>query len=296
MSALIAVLAGVSVTTLIVGLFRPTGAAAVRRRAERLLLPEPTVSADDPFATRVLGPILEAILRSTSARLPMTLVSSVGSRLHTAGMSVSATHFVARWLSIGVLPAVAFGAFLVVTGSTGRMNLMLLGAWLAAGGYGPWRWLGRRAESRTKAIDKELPDAIDMIVTSIEAGLGIQQAMMTVAEKFSGALAEEFSLVVAETRVGRTRAEAMAEMAARAGSRDLMLFVRAINQAEEMGIAIGEVLRNQASEIRDRRHQHAREEAAKIPVKMTIPTILLMLPTMFILILTPVILNAMASF
>ena len=162
--------------------------------------------------------------------------------------------------------------------------------------FGPRRWLQGKAAARTKSINKELPDAIDMIITSVEAGLGVQQAMATVAEKFKGPIGEEFGHVIAETNIGRPRSEALTDMAVRTGSRDVRLFVRAITQAEQMGISIGGVLRNQSSEIRERRRQEAMERAARIPVMMTIPTILLMLPTLFILILTPVCLNAMESF
>lgn len=297
MSILIALLAGLSVATLVVGVFQPSGvSASVRRRAERLWLPGPVQSEDEPFARRVLRPMAESLMRSASRLLPRTLVTSIHQRLETAGLRVSPAQFIARWVMLGIVPAVAFSLFLVITGALSTMNLLMAGAWLGLGGYGPMRWLRLKAEGRTKVIDRELPDAIDLIVTSVEAGLSVQQAMMTVAEKFSGAIGEEFGRVIAETSIGRTRAEALTEMATRTGSRDLMLFVRAITQAEEMGIAIGGVLRNQSAEIRERRQQRAKEQAAKIPVKMTIPTILLMLPTLFILILTPVVLNAMDSF
>ena len=296
MSGLVAVLAGVTVTVLFIGAFRPARSAAVRRRAERLWATAPVEPEEEPFATRVLRPMGGALLRSASALLPQTLVTSVEARLQTAGLRVSATQFLVRWLGFGLAPPVLLLALILVAGSPERMTLLATGGWIAGGAYLPMAWLRRQADGRTKAINRELPDAIDMIVTSVEAGLGIQQAMMTVAEKFRGAVGEEFGRVVAETSIGRARSDAMLDMAVRSGSRDLMLFVRAMNQAEDMGISIGEVLRNQAAEIRERRQQYAREQAAKIPVKMTIPTVLLMLPTLFILILTPVILNALDSF
>jgi tight adherence protein C len=297
MSILIALLAGLSVTTLVVGVFRSSGVSTnVRRRAERLWLAVPVQSGDEPFATRVLRPMAESFMRAASRLLPRTLVTSVHQQLETAALRVSPAQFIARWVVFGIVPAVAFSLFLVSASALSTTNLLMAGAWLGLGGYGPIRWLRLKAERRTKVIDRELPDAIDLIVTSVEAGLSVQQAMMTVAEKFSGAIGEEFGRVNAETNIGRTRTEALTEMATRTGSRDLMLFVRAITQAEEMGLAIGGVLRNQSAEIRERRQQRAREQAAKIPVKMTIPTVLLMLPTLFILILAPVVLNAMDSF
>ena len=296
MALLIALLAGLSVATLFVGILGRRGTTTTRRRVERLWLPAPAKSAGEPFVTRVLRPMIEVILRSLSRLLPRTLVTSVETRLRTAGVEASAPRFVGWWLGAGLLPPLVLLAFVVASGSPGTLVLLMFAAWIAAGAFLPLRWLRGRAERRTRAINRGLPDAIDMIVTSVEAGLGIQQAMITVAEKFKGAVGEEFGQVVAETKAGRTRADAMTDMAVRSGSRDLTLFVRAVNQAEEMGLAIGGVLRNQASEVRERRQQYAREQAAKIPVKMTIPTILLMLPTLFILLLTPVILNAVESF
>ena len=297
MSVLIALVAGLSVAALVVGVFQPSGASTtVRRRAERLWLPAPVQFDDDPFATRVIKPMVRALMRSGSRLLPQTLVSSVAAWLQTAGMAMSATQFVGRWLVFGVIPPLLFGAYMVTSGALETNYLMLLGAWLAAGVFGPRRWLQGKAAARTKSINKELPGAIDMIITGVEAGLGVQQAMATVAEKFKGAIGEEFGHVIAETNIGRPRSEALTDMAVRTGSRDVRLFVRAITQAEQMGISIGGVLRNQSSEIRERRRQEAMECAARIPVMMTIPTILLMLPTLFILILTPVCLNAMESF
>ena len=296
MAQLAAVLAGVTVTLVVLGLFRPDTAAVVRRRAQRLWLPAEEQEEDEPFATRVLRPAMHALVRWGSKLLPQRLVSSIESRLQTAAMSITAAQFIGAWVVLGIVPPVALLGLWFVTSGLTIMKLLLLGGWGVVGGYLPFSWLRRRAENRTRAINIGLPDAIDMIVTSVEAGLGIQQAMITVAEKFDGPIAEEFGRVTGETRVGRPRPEALLAMAARSGSRDATLFVRAINQAEEMGLEIGAVLRNQSAEIRERRHQQAREMAAKIPVKMTIPTILLMLPTLFILILTPVVLNAMEQF
>ena len=296
MALLAAVVAGAAVSTLFVAVMRPPGIDVLRARMQRLWAPEAAREQGDPFSARVLKPMGEAVMRSASRLLPQSLISAVETRIQTAGMTVSALPFVSVWLGVGVAVPGALLLLLAAFGALGTPLLMLLGAWAVFGGIFPWRILNGRAAARTKAIDKELPDVIDMIVTSVEAGLGMQQAMMTVSDKFKGTVGAEFGRVLAETQMGRTRAEAMLDMAIRTGSRDLMLFTRAINQAEEMGFAIGQVLRVQSREIRERKEQSAREQAAKIPVKIIIPTTMLMLPTLFILILTPVILQAIDAF
>ncbi len=296
MALLAAVAAGAAVSTLFVAVMRPPGVDVLRARMQRLWAPEREREQGDPFSARVLKPMGEALMRSASRLLPQSLISAVEMRIQTAGMTVSALPFVSVWLGVGVAVPGALLLLLAAVGALSTPFLMLLGGWAVFGGIFPWRILNGRATTRTKAIDQELPDVIDMIVTSVEAGLGMQQAMMTVAEKFTGTVGAEFGRVLAETQMGRTRAEAMLDMAVRTGSRDLMLFTRAINQAEEMGFAIGQVLRVQSREIRERKEQSAREQAAKIPVKIIIPTTMLMLPTLFILILTPVILQAIDAF
>lgn len=296
MDVLVALLAGLAVSTAFVAVLRPSGAGVVRRRFDQLWAQGIAEEEGDPFSARVLKPLGEAIVRSASRLLPQRLVSAVDQRIQTGGMTVTPITFVTIWIGAGVaLPALLL-LVVTVTGVGGMMLQLLFGGWLVAGGMMPWRTLNSKADARTKEINQQLPDVIDMIVTSVEAGLGMQQAMMTVAEKFEGTVGEEFGRVLAETQIGRTRAEAMRDMAARTGSRDLTLFVRAMNQAEEMGFSIGEVLRVQSHEIRERKEQSAREQAAKIPVKIIIPTTMFMLPVLFILILTPVILQALDAF
>lgn len=296
MVLLAAILAGATVSTLFVAAMRPPGVDVLRARMQRLWAPQTEREQDEPFSTRVLKPMGEALMRSASRLLPQSLVRAVELRIQTAGMTMPALPFVSVWLGVGVAVPGVLILLLAALGALSTPFMLLLGAWAVFGGIFPWRILNTRASARTKAINQELPDVIDMIVTSVEAGLGMQQAMMTVSEKFQGTVGAEFGRVLAETQMGRTRGEAMLDMAIRTGSRDLMLFTRAINQAEEMGFAIGQVLRVQSREIRERKEQSAREQAAKIPVKIIIPTTMLMLPTLFILILTPVILQAVEAF
>ena len=199
MALLAAITAGAAVSTLFVAAMRPAGAGVLRARMQRLWAPQTESEQEDPFSARVLKPMSEAVMRSASRLLPQRLISAVEMRIQTADMTVSALPFVSVWLGVGVaIPAVLF-ILLTAAGAMSMPFLMLLGAWAVFGGIFPWRILSGRATTRTKQIDQELPDAIDMIVTSVEAGLGMQQAMMTVADQFVGSISIEFGRVLAET-------------------------------------------------------------------------------------------------
>jgi tight adherence protein C len=206
---------------------------------------------------------------------------------------MSAESFLVLWAVLAFLAPTLLALFVVASkGSLSSMLIALILAFYGAGAYLPWYLLRRRAERRTRSIDRSLPDAIDLIVTSVESGIALQGAMLNVSRKFGGQIGSEFARVVTETSVGKSRPEALEAMAERTGSRDVRLFVRAVNQAEAMGISIGQVLRSQSAELRERRRQAAREQANKVPVKMTIPTVLFIFPTMFLLVIGPVALRA----
>lgn len=293
MQTIIAVLAGASVTLFVLGAFRPNRVSAVRRRVEELEGVAPIDPYAQSFAERVVAPFVRALARLVSERMPGKLIQAVDATMETAGMRMTVSTFMSIWATLVVLvPLATLGLVLVGGGTFDRFTVIGLLFWTAMWAYLPWFFVRRRAAKRARRIDRKLPDAIDLIVTSVEAGLGLQAAMLMVAEKFEGPIGEEFTQVVRETSLGRARSEALNAMATRAGSRDLSLFARAVNQAEQMGISISEVLRNQAAEVRDRRRQYAREQAAKIPVKLTIPTIMFIFPTLFLILLGPVALSA----
>ncbi len=259
-----------------------------------------SMGATDPLAPSLFERLLRPLWRRVTAffgrAMPPRLVAALEGRIVTAGLVMQREAFLRAWgvLALGV-PVLAF-VFATARGfSSGQVWLWLgLGAFLGA--YIPWYWLATRAKSRSVDIDRSLPDVIDFIVTSVEAGVGMQGAMLNMARKFEGPLSEEFLQVVRETSLGRARDVALEAMAERCHSYDLSLFVSAIVQADQTGISISRVLRNQADELRDRRRQRAREQAAKIPVKMTVPTVALVFPTLFLLILGPVVLRAMELF
>ncbi len=294
----LAILAGSTVTLLVFAIFRGNKDVEVHRRLERLGNDEDAVDVFElSFGERVLAPILGRVGGLGSSLLPQRMVQSVDSYLETAGRPMTLSTFLAIWGSAGIAVPLGLGLLNVVaTGTVSQSLLIVLVIWAGAGLYLPWMVLRRKAMQRSKAISKELPDAIDLIVTNIEAGLGLQAALMAVGEKFKGAISEEFGRVTNEISVGLPREEALLNMARRSRAREMFLFARAIAQAEQTGIPIAGVLRNHSAEMRERRRQEAQEKAAKIPVKITLPTVLFMFPTLFLLLLGPIALDIIDTF
>jgi tight adherence protein C len=141
-----------------------------------------------------------------------------------------------------------------------------------------------------------LPDNLDLLTVSVEAGLGFDQALLKLVEKTQGPLTDEFKRVLQEMRIGKTRRDALREMSVRAGVEDLQTFVVAIIQADQLGVGIGKVLRIQSQQLRERRRLKAEERAQKAPVKMLIPMVVFIFPCLFIILLGPGVLQLIDNF
>lgn len=163
--------------------------------------------------------------------------------------------------------------------------LVGLSGWF--GGRMPINWLRRKASARQTKIQRALPDTLDLITVSVEAGLGLDAALAKVVEKTRGPLREEFGRVLQEIGLGKVRRQSLRDMAARVDVPDLTTFTGAIVQADQMGLGVAEVLRAQADEVRLRRRQRAEETAMKAPVKMLFPLIAFIFPAMMSVLLGP---------
>jgi tight adherence protein C len=151
--------------------------------------------------------------------------------------------------------------------------------------------VANRAEARQKAIQRELPDVLDQVTIAIESGLGFEAAFSHIGDRRTGPLAEEVIRAVQDMRLGMSRKEAYQAMTARTNVPDLNQFVRSIVQAEQYGVSIATVVRNQAEEIRFSRRKRAEAEALKVPVKIVFPLLVCILPVLFAVILTPAIMS-----
>jgi tight adherence protein C len=164
------------------------------------------------------------------------------------------------------------------------------------GFFAPNLYLYQKAHERAERLLKDLPDAIDLLTISVESGLGFDAAVQQVARNTEGPLAEEFSRVLREMQIGQGRADALRAMGERTNVGDLRTFVGAMVQADSFGIPIAQVLRVQSAEMRVKRRQRAEEKAQQVPVKITIPLIFCILPTLFIAVMGPAVLSILDSF
>ena len=288
--------AGLSTTLLMLGLVRPNPRALVRRRLFEVRGArehQPGAS----FAERVLLPVVAAFGRTAASFMPGGIQRRIAARLDQAGVRVPTSRFITWWFAIGtLLPLTVFLLSVAVRGEPAPRSLLALAAWIVAGTALPWLWLRRRGYRRTFEIDRGLSDAMDLIVTNVESGVGLQAAMINVAQKYAGPIGREFSRTIREISLGRSSQDALDAMARRSGSRELALFARAISQAERNGLPVARVLRAQAEELRERRRQLARERANTFPLRITLLTVVFIFPTLFLLILGPVALGVAEHF
>jgi tight adherence protein C len=207
-----------------------------------------------------------------------------------AGMrNTSPNGFIA---SQGIFALLAAFLGLVVFGAAKPAAAPLFAALMGVLGFmGPGFVLGAKVRARQAAVAAELPDALDLLSVSVEAGLGFDGAVQKLTEHMHGPLIEEFELALGEMRIGEGRQEALKKMAERSASPEMASFVRAIIQADQLGISLGRILRIQAGDTRLKRQLLAEEKAMKAPIKMLFPTVAFIFPAMFIVILGPAFLN-----
>ena len=181
---------------------------------------------------------------------------------------------------IAAISGQAFGATMLLAGTFGIIAFTI-----------PKLLLGRRIAARRSEISNDLPDALDLLAVTVEAGVGLFGAIARLVECTSGALADEFSLVLTELRVGESSERALKRMAKRLDTPEVTSFVRSLLQGEQLGLSLGQTLRNLADDSRRRRRSLAEEAAAKAPIKMLFPAALFIFPALFMVILGPAIIE-----
>jgi tight adherence protein C len=273
------------------------------RVTDRILPPEARARVQrESFVTRVLGPHVDRLsetpgafqrvfnpddirVRLLRANFPMGLKAQTFIIIKLVGIFLGAVFFMLYLPILNELVfSPAFGRAIPVN-PLSLVIVALLGAF-----YGfrmPDVWLGMKIRSRQNAIQLVLPDMIDLISVSVEAGLGLTAAIQRISERFNNPLSEEFLRTLQEVRLGRPQTDALRDMVKRVDVPDLTTLLTAIVQAELLGLAVANVLRIQSERLRERRSQRAREQAQKAPIKMTFPLVLFIFPALFIVILGP---------
>ncbi len=240
-----------------------------------------------PFRQRVITPLLNNVF----AKLGNAAKSNEKLRINLMLAGNPGNLTAAMFTGMRLVLMIGLFAIVFIIGTLAGMTAADLIKWSGiAGGLGfllPVSWLGRQIKKRQKLILKALPDALDLLVISVTAGLGFDAALQRVAEKWDNELCSEFRRALSDVRLGTPRHEAFRAMTIRTGVDDLTSFVAAVIQADQLGVSMGKMLKIQADQLRLRRRQRAEEEAQKAPIKMLFPLVFLIFPSLFVVILGP---------
>jgi tight adherence protein C len=253
----------------------------------------------NPLRERAILPAIEGLTSLGRRFTPVGYVDTVRKKFVFAGeLGADA---VDRFLAIRVVTiAAAVVLFLAglfgVLPLTGKTLWAVVGLGVLALVLGPDASLNRRVDARQLLIRRKLPDVLDLLTISVEAGLGFEQALDRTVAAVPGPLTDEFSRMLGEVRAGSSRSQAMRALQERSNVQELRSFVLAILQADTFGVSIGRVLRAQADEMRIKRRQLAQEMAQKAPVKMLIPMVFCIFPALFVVVLGPAMINISEAF
>jgi tight adherence protein C len=249
-----------------------------------------------PLSDRTLKPIIRGLSSVLTRFYPANTMKSLTVKLKRAGMETTSTEF---FLGVkgfaAIVGAVAVAAIVNLMTSDGTQTIIGAAGGLFVGFMAPDFYLSSKAGGRGKAILDTLPDALDLLTISVEAGLGFDAALVKVTEKLKGPLSDEFKRAASEQRVGKSRQEALRGITARVEQKELASFISAIIQADQLGVSMSKVLRIQSEQMRGDRRQRAEEKAAKAPILIMLPTIGCIFPSLFIVILAPAALSALSS-
>jgi tight adherence protein C len=253
-----------------------------------------------PISERALAPVMGSLTNLGRRFTPVGYVDSVRKKFINAGNG--SAEAVDRFLAVRVLTIVAiipiFFFFYIWNplGFDGFTQFLAFILFFVAALIGPDAMLSRRVSDRQHDLRIKLPDVLDLLTISVEAGLGFEQALDRTIGAVPGALSNEFARMLGEVRAGASRSDAMRALDQRTNVPEIRSFVLAILQADTFGVSIGRVLRAQSEEMRIKRRQLAQERAQKAPVKMLIPMVFCIFPAIFVVVIGPAIINIRKAF
>jgi tight adherence protein C len=291
-----AVVLAIGLAALVFGL-QSTGKPAIEDASDYLRSLEELNETEDefeallqtPFLQRVMRPLGSSAFESISRMFPRNYRDQVRQQLLFAGLS---TQYRAEEIIVGQV--LLSGGLLILTLlmavfglAHDNLALALIVGLPTVGALLPRAWLSRKVQERQDTIRMDLPDTLDLMAISVEAGVGFEAAMAVVCEQFNSALAEEFSRTLREMELGLSRREALQNLKRRTEVPELSTFILALTQADALGMPIGRVLKTQATEMRSKRRQWAREKAGKLPVKILFPLVMCIFPAVMVVVLGP---------
>jgi tight adherence protein C len=300
-TVLLALAVGIGVLMIFIGLARTPSSSTALSVQQRLAayggekpLTIEEIELQRPFSERVLRPAIERLGSLLSRSTPQKARQDLLNRLELAGRPGNLTpeDFVAvRLVAAAIMAALGFLLGLLLANPVYLVIALAAGA--IVGYYLPVLWLRQKVDARRTEIQKGLPDALDLLVICVDAGLGFDAALARVTDKYHNALSDLLSKALREVSLGRPRLEALDEMGRNSGVEDLHNFMQAVIQSEQFGTGIGKILRIQADEMRRKRRQRAQERGAQATLKMMLPMVGCIFPTLWIVLLGPAVLILM---
>ena len=275
-----------------------TGKSSLRAIESYTWQNDEIVAKEKSFYDRVIAPIFTQSTSLGRRFTPIGYIDSARKKLLHAGLRgpEELDRFLAvRALTIGVIPFIGIGMSLMpgIT-SKNKFFMFLILAFILV--IYPDATLSKKVQLRQKRIRQALPDILDLLTISVEAGLGFEQAVDRITDSVPGPLSDEFNRMIGEMRAGANRADALNGLEARTGVDEVKSFVMSMVQADTFGVSVGRVLRAQADEMRIKRRQTAQEAAQKAPVKMLLPMTFFIFPALFVVVLGPAVISIAQNF
>ena len=255
------------------------------------------IELSQPFTQRVILPTLRRFGEMAAKNTPQNVLLETTRKIELSGMagSIDSPMFLAsRFVVAAIFAVICFFVFTIsaVKAPLPRALLYSMIA-LAIGYFFPQLWLDEKIKARQLEVRKAMPDALDLLTICVEAGLGFDAAMSNVAKKWENELSMAFARTIREIQLGKVRREALRSMAERIDLAEMSSFVAAIIQSEQLGVSMAKVLRIQSEQMRMRRRQYAEELAHQAPVKMLLPMVGFIFPSIFIVLMTPAVMQIM---
>ncbi|RBP65995.1 tight adherence protein C [Alkalibaculum bacchi] len=253
-------------------------------------LPEDERAMRKSFSERIMKPSYEKLLQSISNATPEGLQEKYENTIIMAGSPKNVSF--ARIVAVQMMFSLLLALLLYMASSNGESTdylIIFMGATI--GFILPYRMIKVKADQRKEEITRSLPDVLDLLYVSVEAGLSFDMALKRTIDKITGPLSDEFHKALEEIRLGRNRQEALRAIVKRTGVDDLSTFITSVIQTEQLGSDIANMLQIQSTTMRQKRRQRAEEAARKLPVKMLFPLVFFIFPTLFIVVLGPAIIR-----